>query len=276
MIRVERLSASVRKTPILRDLSFSVKPGEFVALVGPNGAGKTTLLKHLNGLMKPTAGNVSVCGLDTRRARTSELARRVGFLFQNPDQQILCATVREEIAFGLRHCGIPRAEWDARIAEAAARADLSAKLDADPLMLTRSRRQRVALASVLATDPEVLVLDEPTSAQDEAETTRVMELARELARRGKAIVLVSHDMDLVARYADRALVLVSGKLEANCSPAELFADGDLLSRAMLSAPPIVRLASSLGLDLPVSGGDRAILIRSLADQIAALARREAV
>jgi energy-coupling factor transport system ATP-binding protein len=274
MIRIENLSASIRKTPILSDIGASVGEGEFVALVGPNGAGKTTLLKHLNGLLKPTKGSVAIAGVDTRKTKTSELARLVGFLFQNPDQQILCMSVREEIRFGLKHTGVPRDEWDARMESAAAITGLSKKIDADPLLLTRSRRQRVALASVLATGPEILVLDEPTSAQDEVETTRVMEIAQGLVRAGKTVILVSHDMELVSRYATRALVLVGGKLVADLDPADLFADDELLERASLSKPGLHRLAESLGYSREgkMSGS---LSVRELADFVESSAIPEA-
>ncbi len=274
MIRIENLSASIRKTPILSDIDARVGKGEFVALVGPNGAGKTTLLKHLNGLLKPTRGSVTIAGADTRKTKTSCLARRVGFLFQNPDQQILCMTVREEIRFGLKHTGVPKDEWDKRMESAAAVTGLAKKLDADPLLLTRSRRQRVALASVLATGPEILVLDEPTSAQDEVETTRVMEIAQGLVRAGKTVILVSHDMELVSRYATRALVLVGGKLVADLEPARLFADDDLLERASLSKPGLHRLAESLGYERDRAKGGP-LSVRELADFVESTIAQEA-
>ncbi len=263
MIRITNLFAAIRKTEILHDISVNIEKGEFVALVGPNGAGKTTFLKHLNGLLKPISGTVEIAGASTKKAKTSELARRVGFLFQNPDQQILCQTVREEIAFGLKHCGVPKAEWEARIAEAAALTGLEEKLDADPLLLTRSRRQRVALASVLATKPEILVLDEPTSAQDEAETTRIMDIARSLAAGGTTVILVSHDMELVSKYASRALVLIGGKIVADRTPAELFADEAILSRAALSCPGLHRLSRAFGFDATRAD----VSVEALADHI---------
>ena len=266
MIRINGVSTAIKKTEILHDISFHVRAGEFVALVGPNGAGKTTLLKHLNGLLKPSSGTVEICGTDTKKTRTSELARRVGFLFQNPDQQILCTSVREEISFGLKHCGIPKGEWEDRIRAAADITGLSEKLDADPFLLTRSRRQRVALASVLATGPEILVLDEPTSAQDEAETTRIMNIAQNLTTQGKTVILVSHDMELVSRYASRTLVLIKGRLEADCTPGELFANRELLGRAALSCPGVYRLALALGFD-PQDRDNCSLSVASLADRI---------
>jgi len=265
MIEVSGISTSLKKTRILNDISFKVQAGEFVALVGPNGAGKTTLLKHFNGLLKPDTGSVTVCGRDTRKSKTSELARLVGFLFQNPDQQILCQTVHDEIAFGLKYCGIPHAEWEDRIKKSASLVGLGEKLDADPLLLTRSRRQRVALASVLATEPAVLVLDEPTSAQDESETIRIMEVAEAYVARGNTVFLVSHDMDLVARYAKRILLLVNGRIEADCTPADFFAQKELLSRAHLVEPGIFALAAALG--YPPSSIAESLTIDVLADFI---------
>lgn len=271
MIDIKNLRTVFKKTEILHDVSFSAQGGELIALVGPNGAGKTTLIKHLNGLIKPAAGSVTICGFDTRKTKTSALARLAGFLFQNPDQQILCATVRDEICFGLKHCGIPKNEWDERIRTSADMTDLAGKLDSDPLLLTRSRRQRVALASVLATDPQILILDEPTSAQDEAETCRIMNMAQRLAGKGKLVILVSHDMELVARYATRVLVLINGTLEKDCTPSELFNDQKLLDRACLNRPGIFRLSDELG----ISVNDGASIL-FLADQIGRRLKEAAV
>jgi len=274
MIEVAGISTSLKKNRILNDISFKVQSGEFIALVGPNGAGKTTLLKHFNGLLKPDTGTVTVCGRDTRKAKTSELARLVGFLFQNPDQQILCQTVHDEIAFGLKYCGIPHAEWEDRIKQSASLVGLGEKLDADPILLTRSRRQRVALASVLATEPAILVLDEPTSAQDESETIRIMEVAEAYVARGNTVFLVSHDMDLVARYARRILLLVNGRIEADCSPADFFARRELLSRANLVEPGIFALATALG--YPSTSIAESLTIDALADFICASDKKESL
>lgn len=252
-IDIQGLSARIRKTQILSDLSFKAGSGEFIALVGPNGAGKTTLLKHLNGLLKPSQGRVLVGGLDTRRAKTSLLARKVGFLFQNPDRQILCSTVKAEIEFGLKHCGIKAEEWPSRIASACAMVGLAAETSADPLMLPRNQRQRLALASVVATDPDILVLDEPTSAQDERETLRVMDLAKGLCKKGKLVILVSHDMEIVSRYASRVLALIDGRLSFDGAPEALFSDSGLLAKARLLMPGLTRLSLALGIGAPPRG-----------------------
>jgi energy-coupling factor transport system ATP-binding protein len=262
MIQLEGLRASIRKKEILKGIDLRIEDGEFIALVGPNGAGKTTLLKHLNGLLKPSSGRVLVDGLDTRKTKVSALARRVGFLFQNPDHQIICRSLHDEIRFGLKHTQVPKEEWEERIAAAAARVGLSAELASavDPLDLSRPRRQRVALASVLAMRPQVLVLDEPTSAQDPREARRVMEIAGELNESGVTVILVSHDMELVSRYARRAVALIEGRLEFDGSPSRLFADSGLLERAGLYPPGLYRLLEGLG--SPYSGDSRLDLERA--------------
>ncbi|MGB9859955.1 MAG: energy-coupling factor ABC transporter ATP-binding protein, partial [Moorellaceae bacterium] len=163
MILAESLSFTYPNgVQVLRDISFHINKGEFVALIGQNGAGKTTLLKHFNGLLKPTSGRLMIGGLDTRRAKVVELARKVGFLFQNPDHQIFLPTVKEEIAFGPKNLGLKGPELRSRVEEAAALVGLTPYLDASPLQLSKGQRQRVALAAVLSMRPEVLVLDEPT------------------------------------------------------------------------------------------------------------------
>lgn len=267
MIEIRNLTARVRKAELLHDISCTIDDGQLVALLGPNGAGKTTLLKHLNGLMKPSSGSVLINGMDTRKTKTSVLAREVGFLFQNPDRQILCSTVYDELCFGLKHCDVAKTEWEERIQHAAADCSLSALLQEDPILLPRSLRQRVALASVLAVQTGILVLDEPTSAQDEKETQRLMKLVMQLVEKGRTVVLVSHDMELVARYADRVLVLIEGTLHADCPVGQFFNNTSLLEQASLKVPGLYRLASKLNLE-PFSG--KGFNASALADMIAGI------
>ncbi len=248
MIHIEGLVARAGAFEILKGIDLDIESGEFVALLGPNGAGKTTLIKHFNGLRVPSAGSVMVDGMDTRRVKTSRLARSVGFLFQNPDHQIISNRIDDEIAFGLKQTGIPEPERGERVREAAAILGLEGLLDADPFTLSRALRQRVALASVLALRPKVLVLDEPTSSQDERGATMVMEIARELNAGGTTVIFVSHDMELVARYARRALVLVDGRILADRSVHALFRDTQPLNAAGLSMPGAYRLAATLGIE----------------------------
>lgn len=242
MIRAESLSFTYPNgVEVLKDISFHIKKGEFVALIGQNGAGKTTLLKHFNGLLKPTAGRLLIAGLDTARTKVAELTRKVGFLFQNPDHQIFLPTVKEEIAFGPKNLGLKGLELQARVEEAAALVGLSPYLEANPLQLSKGQRQRVALASVLSMRPDILVLDEPTTGQDWREALEIMEVITGLHRQGHTIVLVTHDMEVVARYAERALVLGGGKLLLDGPLTEVFSQEEILASTGLVPPAIVRL-----------------------------------
>lgn len=249
IIKISDLHFRIGRTEILKGINLSVQAGEFMALVGPNGAGKTTLLRHINGLRKPSAGTVIVNDQDTRRARTSELARTVGFLFQNPDHQIISNHLEDEIRFGLKHTGVPHSQWEERIREAAESVELSHMLDSDPFTLSRSMRQRVALASVLALRPGILVLDEPTSAQDEKSATKIMETAQRLNCDGVTVILVSHDMELVSRYATRAVVLVEGRMISDSPVHDLFRNDKIMEHAGLSKPGAYRISDALGLKI---------------------------
>lgn len=232
-------------TPALRGVTWTVQPGEFVALVGPNGSGKTTLAKLLNGLLKPTAGRVMVAGRDTRTARVPELARTVGYVFQNPDHQIFAATAAEEIAFGLRLRGLPPGEVARRVAEALDRFRLGNYAHQPPALLGSSQRRLVSLAAVLATRPQVLVLDEPSGGLDSQSLQALMAAVVEFQRQGGTVLLITHDMRLVAEYAARVAVLLAGEMVFEGSPGELFRRREILRQACLAVPPVIRLAQRL-------------------------------
>lgn len=243
MIHVENLSF---KYPggnnILNCLNFDIAKGEFVAIIGQNGAGKTTLLKQFNGLLKPSEGKVLVNGLDVSRTRTSELAGHIGFLFQNPDHQIFCSTVYEEIAFGLKNTGRSAEEIDGLVRKAAERVGLHDSLSLEPFTLSKGQRQRVALASVLAMETEVLVLDEPTTGQDYREGVEIMELVADLNRQGKTIIMVTHDMELVAGYARRVIILNSGTVIDDGPVHKVLCNTENLAASYLDSPQIYLLA----------------------------------
>lgn len=243
MIHVENLSF---KYPggnnILNCLNFDIAKGEFVAIIGQNGAGKTTLLKQLNGLLKPSEGKVLVNGLDVSRTSTSELAGHIGFLFQNPDHQIFCSTVYEEIAFGLKNTGRSAEEIDDLVRKAAERVGLHDSLSLEPFTLSKGQRQRVALASVLAMETEVLVLDEPTTGQDYREGVEIMELVADQNRQGKTIIMVTHDMELVAGYAGRVIILNSGTVIDDGPVHKVLCNTENLAASYLDSPQIYLLA----------------------------------
>lgn len=232
-------------TPALRGVSLSIGAGEFVALLGPNGSGKTTLAKHLNGLLRPSRGRLLLDGQDTQRLRVPELARRVGYVFQNPDHQIFAATVQAEVAFALQLQGAPPPITAQRVAEALDRFRLTAQAHLPPAVLGSGQRRQVTLAAVLAAGPAVLVLDEPTGGLDGRSRQELMTAVAAFHHQGGTVVLITHDMRLVAEYASRTVVLRSGELLFDGSPRALFARRDVLTQAQLAAPPLVRLAQRL-------------------------------
>ena len=232
-------------TAALRDISLAVAAGEFVALLGANGSGKTTLAKHLNGLLKPSRGCVRVNGRDTRPLRVAELARTVGYVFQNPDHQIFAASVEEEIAFGLRLQGLPQAEVAERVDWALAAFALTSYRELPPALLGWGQRRQVAMAAVLATRPQVLVLDEPTGGLDVRSRDALMAAVTTFNWSGGTVILITHNMRLVAEYASRAVVMAGGQVMFDAAPRALFERREILARAKLAAPTVVRLGQRL-------------------------------
>lgn len=213
IIVIERLAHAYGGHEALRGLDLVVYPGEFVAIIGDNGSGKTTLIKHLNGLLRPTSGSVTVRGLDTRVAPINELARHVGLVFQNPDTMLFEETVAEEVQFGPENLAVSNVAD--RVLRALDEVGLSAQRGTYPRSLSRGERQRLAVACIVAMEPEVIVLDEPTTGLDVPESRRIMELASRLRDEGKTIVMVTHNMRIVEDYADRIVLLEHGELVAD-------------------------------------------------------------
>ena len=244
MISFEHVSAAyTAETPILNDVSLQIEDGEFIAFVGTNGAGKSTTMRLINGLLKPTAGQVLIDGTPTTQLKTSELARRVGFLFQNPDRQICCNSVRDELEFGFK-------AQDALTSEARARVDaiideFGFDPDAEPYLLNRGTRQLLALASIIVMEPPVIVLDEPTTGLDFRECQKVMEIVARLHREGKTIVMVCHDMEVVGDYAQRIVVMTRGELVAQGPTFQLLRNPEVLRRADLVPPQVVAISMEL-------------------------------
>ena len=269
MIELEHVSfAYPAQGPTVRDLSFRIESGEFVAILGANGAGKTTTVRLIDGLVRPTSGRVLIDGVDTAYSSVSERARRVGFLFQNPDRQICKNTVREEILFGLRTV---RAEESAEAHEARLSQvlrEFSFTGEEEPFSLSRVQRQRVALASILAAEPSVLILDEPTTGLDYRECCHIMDQIQAMNRRQQVtVIMVCHDMEIVSDYASRALVMAGGKLLADGPVREIFRDRDLMERASILPPQITGLALRLG-----EGFEQADTPESMADFLLARAK----
>ena len=252
-------------------VDLTVKEGEAVAIVGHNGSGKTTLAKHLNGLLDPDEGVARWNGRDIRELDMSEVGRSVGYVFQNPDHQIFAATVREEIAFGPENFELTGEELDRRVAGAIETVELDGLEDADPFTLSKGQRQRVALASVLATDPDAIVFDEPTTGLDAEQQATFMNLVADLNREeGVTVVMVTHSMSTVATYAPRTVVMSDGRKVADEPTRELFADEDALAEWDLRPPQPVALSNRLAAEagqadaLPALSVDE--LVAGLADE----------
>ncbi len=232
--------------PALEQVNVELRAGEFVALLGQNGSGKTTLAKCLSGLLAPQAGTVHVKGQPIMDLAPQRRATLVGYVFQNPDHQIFADRVYDEIAFGPRQVGLPAPEVHERVQAALAAAALSERADDDPFWLNKGERQRLAVASLLALRPEVLLLDEPTTGLDAREQRQVMGLVSSLHRSGMTVVMITHTAWLVAEFAERVLLLHRGRLVFDGPTTDLFAGDDLLECARFRVPPAVQLGRRLG------------------------------
>ena len=229
----------------LKGVSLTVKDGEFVAIMGQNGAGKTTLAKHFNGLLRPTSGRVLVDGVETTKTSVAALARTVGFVFQNPDHQLFSETVEEEIAFALKNFGYPPDIIEKRIEWAVNLLGLGQYRKTSPFMLSGGERKRVALASVLAWDPKVLILDEPTIGQDHQQKENLLEFIKQLQSQGKTIVIVTHDVEFVAECNPRVMLMREGRIVADGEGKEILTNQQVLEESSIVLPQIAQVFSQL-------------------------------
>ena len=233
-------------------LSLQLETG-VTALVGENGAGKTTLTKLLNGLLRPRTGKVTVAGNEVGRRSVAQMAPVVGYAFQNPDDQLFERTVRAEVSFGPRILGWSESDIERGVSRAITTCGLAGREDVHPHDLGLSERKWVAIASALATEPPVVVLDEPTLGQDYAARGRLQELVRDLAREGRSVLVVTHDMDFVGEACPTMIVLTHGKVRYAGPTGAGFEDEALIIEAGLHPPSVTLLARSLGLPGAVSG-----------------------
>lgn len=247
IIKINSLSFEYEKHhPVLKDIDLEIHKGEFLAIVGGNGAGKSTLALHLNGLLKPSKGKVLVDGIDTKKASVSELARKVGYVFQNPDQQIFADTLEQEISFGPKNLGLSKKEISERVSEALDYAMLNAFREKDPFSLSLGQKRRVSIASILSMKPEVIILDEPSTGLDLKTAESVMNLVEKLNKKGHTIVMITHDMELVAEYAERVVVMESGRIIADASTRDIFSRKNILEKANLEKPELSKLGELIG------------------------------
>jgi len=231
----------------LRDVSLSIAPGEAVAILGENGAGKTTLARHLNGSLQPGRGRVTVGDWDTRRRSVAQMARRVGYAFQNPDEQLFAQSVEAEVAFGPRNLGASDDEVRARVRDALEQVGLVGAAGGHPYDLQPAQRKLVALAAVLAMRTPVVVLDEPTTGQDARGLALLGAVVARLKAEGRTVLAISHDVDFCFDHFERAVVLSRGAVLADGPAAAVLADGERLSYAAVEPAQFALLATILGL-----------------------------
>ncbi len=228
------------------DVSMEFAPGEKVAIIGQNGAGKTTLVKMMNGLLRPTEGDIEIDGQNIAQKTTAQISKRVGYVFQNPGDQLFNRTVYDEIAYTLRHEKVDPAEVDRRVHEAAQLCGLEEELRTNPYDLPFSLRKFVTIAIVLANECEFVILDEPTAGQDAFGMARLAKIIDGMHASGKTVLTITHDMDFVIEHFQRIIVMCDKKKIGDGTKNQIFWDFDLLDRAALKQPVVAALASHLG------------------------------
>ena len=230
---------------VLNNLTFKIEKGEFVAIVGKNGAGKTTLLKHINGLLRPTIGEVKVEDEDIVKKPLSEMAMTVGLAFQNPNHQLFAETVMKELEFGPKNLGSDPNEIEEKTLEIAEHFGITHLLDRNPLELSGGEGRLVSIASVLTMNQSILVLDEPTFGQDYRQKKRLGNFLRNLTEKGITIIVVSHDLNFILDFAQRIIVVSHGEIIKDGSTFDILSDETLLEKSDLAQPVLLNLAINL-------------------------------
>jgi len=236
----------------LDGISISVGKGEFVGIVGQNGAGKTTLVKHIIGLLKPTSGQITVDGKDVTEKSVEDMARTVGLVLQNPDAQLFAMSAAEEVAFGCTNLGLPQEEVAQRVDRALVATGLEEFREAYPFNLSFGDRRKLSVAAVVSMEPEVLIFDEPTTGQDFKGRRDLADIARRLNEMGRTVLMVTHDMDLIAEYTHRLIVMGNGRVLLDGPTAEVFQQVETLAETFITPPQVTQLAQALA-EYGVSG-----------------------
>ncbi len=252
MIETENVHYSYpNKVEALKGVSLTIQNGEFVAIMGQNGAGKSTFVKHFNGLLKPSKGTVCINGVETTKSSVASLARNVGFVFQNPDHQLFSETVEEEIGFALKNFGFKPEVIDERVTWALNLLSLTQYRKTSPFLLSGGERKRVALASVLAWDPQTLILDEPTIGQDHEQKEKLRQFILQLQTQKKTVVTVTHDVEFVAECNPRVVLMKEGKIVADGEGKKILTDPEILEMSSIVLPQIAQVFTKLSaLGLP--------------------------
>ena len=233
------------KVEALKGVSLTIKDGDFLAIMGQNGAGKSTFVKHFNGLLKPTAGTVVVDGVETTKTSIATLSRNVGFVFQNPDNQLFSETVEDEIAFALKNFGFSSDVVENRVTWALELLSLTQYKKTSPFLLSGGERKRVALASVLAWDPKTLILDEPTIGQDHEQKEKLRQFILQLQTQGKTVVVVTHDVEFVAECNPRVVLMKEGKILAEGMSKDILTNPTILAESSIVLPQIAQVFAKL-------------------------------
>lgn len=239
----------------LRGISLSIAAGEQVAIVGQNGSGKTTLVKHFNGLLQPTSGNVAIGDWNTKEHSVANLAHRVGYVFQNPDEQLFSKDVGTEVAFGPRNLSYHGDQVQALVKDALQMTELSDKTATNPYDLSATWRKMVALASVIAMDTPIVIFDEPTTGQDAANVARIAGVIRRLRERGKTVITITHDIDFCAENFERVVALSQGQILLDGHANDVLAQEQILASTHVEPPQLTRLGKRLGFKQTVRNQD---------------------
>lgn len=229
----------------LKGVSLEINPGEIVGIIGQNGSGKTTLVKHFVGLLKPTKGVVYISGEDTMPLRVQQLASHIGYVYQNPNHQLFARTVKDELEFGPKNLDLPEEEIQKRVEQAVEFFGLHDFLDIHPYRISFPLRKLVGMASIYTMKPDVFILDEPTTGQDNVTTQTVYRLIKRLRDEGSTVLCVAHDMILLAEVVDRMLVLRDGDLIMDGTPQEVFSNNEIMSSTHLTPPQITTFSLRL-------------------------------
>lgn len=246
MIRIDDLHFGYPDGPeVVKGIDLTIHRGEFICLMGPNGTGKTTLAKHFNGLLKPVSGSVEVQGVNTGDSSVTELATRVGYVFQNPDHQIFAQTVAEELAFGPRNLGWEEDRIDKAIKRELDNLGLSEQGESEPFLMGLAERKLIAIGSILIMGPELLVLDEPATGADYSVALRIMRYISDLHQRGLTVFIITHDVSIAANYASRLIVMKDGKIALDGPPRDLLYQREALRESYVTPPQVIDVVSNL-------------------------------
>lgn len=239
----------------LKGVNLAIELGEHVGIIGQNGSGKTTLAKHLNGLLKPTRGKVVIGNWDTQQHTVARMASRVGYVFQNPDEQLFTKSVQEEVSFGPKNLGYDENRRTKLVDEALSITELSDKRDINPYDLSPTWRKMVTLASIIAMDTPIIVFDEPTTGQDATSISRIAHVVRTLKEQQKTLITITHDIDFCAQNFDRVVALADGKVLLDGPKEEVFSQGKILEKTFVEPPQLTRLGAELKLGKTVTDID---------------------